>query len=49
MVTLPVVAECCKKGKYLKWRPHQDSNLDRPLRRRLLYPVELWEHEREYI
>ncbi len=25
-----------------EWSPHQDSNLEQPLRRRQFYPVKLW-------
>ena len=32
-----------------EWRSHRDSNPDRSLRRRLLYPVELWKQSYQNI
>ncbi len=38
---MPKNDELRKTIAVVKWRPHRDSNPDRSLRRRLLYPVEL--------
>ena len=29
-------------SKISEWSPHQESNLEQPLRRRQFYPIKLW-------